>query len=85
MGEATIPPIQHVKAVLGLDEAEFLRRAGISATIFERRSAAGGMVSGSIPGYRAADRAVQAEDFERAAAIRDRIHELEPEAGEAPH
>lgn len=31
------------------------------------------------------DRAVQAEDFERAAAIRDRIQELEPEAGEATH
>jgi protein arginine kinase activator len=31
------------------------------------------------------DRAVQAEDFERAAAIRDRIQELEPEAGGATH
>ena len=25
VGEATIPPIQHVNAVLGIDEAEFLR------------------------------------------------------------
>ncbi|PWB70437.1 MAG: putative selenate reductase subunit YgfK [Holophagae bacterium] len=42
----------------GLAAAEFLARAGIAVTVFEARSASGGMVSGSIPGFRAGRDAV---------------------------
>jgi putative selenate reductase len=45
----------------GLAAAEFLRRAGMMVTVFEGRSAAGGMVSGSIPGYRAAEQVVESD------------------------
>jgi putative selenate reductase len=46
----------------GLGAATFLARAGISVTIFEARSARGGMVSATIPDYRAAAQAVE-RDF----------------------
>jgi len=42
----------------GLGAATFLARAGIEVTIFEARSASGGMVSATIPDYRAATHAV---------------------------
>ena len=42
----------------GLGAATFLARAGIHVTIFEARSASGGMVSATIPDYRAAAHAV---------------------------
>jgi putative selenate reductase len=42
----------------GLGAATFLARAGISVTIFEARPASGGMVSATIPDYRAAIHAV---------------------------
>ena len=42
----------------GLSAANFLARAGIEVTIFEARSASGGMVSATIPDYRAAAHAV---------------------------
>jgi putative selenate reductase len=42
----------------GLATAEFLTRSGIPATIFEARSKSGGMVSGTIPGFRASPEAV---------------------------
>ena len=42
----------------GLGAATFLARAGIKVTIFEARSASGGMVSATIPDYRAATHAV---------------------------
>jgi putative selenate reductase len=46
----------------GLGAATFLARAGISVTIFEARTARGGMVSATIPDYRAAAQAVE-RDF----------------------
>ena len=42
----------------GLGAATFLARAGIAVTIFEARPASGGMVSATIPDYRAATHAV---------------------------
>jgi putative selenate reductase len=42
----------------GLGAATFLARAGIAVTIFEARSASGGMVSATIPDYRAAAHAI---------------------------
>ncbi len=48
----------------GLATAEFLNRRGIGVTIFESRAAAGGMVTGTIPGYRAASQVVE-EDLQR--------------------
>lgn len=43
----------------GLAAAEFLARAGIAVTVFEARSTSGGMVTGSIPGFRAGREAVE--------------------------
>ena len=51
----------------GLSAAEFLRRAGFAVTVFEARSASGGMVSGSIPGFRTGREAVD-RDIGRLAA-----------------
>jgi putative selenate reductase len=42
----------------GLGAATFLARAGVAVTIFEARPASGGMVSATIPDYRAATHAV---------------------------
>ena len=42
----------------GLSAARFLRRFGFEATIFEARPSSGGMVSGTIPGFRAASEVV---------------------------
>ncbi len=39
----------------GLSAAYFLLQAGYSVTVFESRAYAGGMVSGTIPGYRASN------------------------------
>ena len=47
----------------GLSAAYFLARAGQAVTLFEARAYAGGMVSGSIPGYRAVA-AVIAQDLD---------------------
>ena len=46
----------------GLSTTFFLRQAGFPVTVFEARPYAGGMVSGSIPGYRAT-RAVIEQDM----------------------
>jgi len=43
----------------GLAAAAFLARAGVSVTIFEARDEGGGMVSATIPGYRAAPEAIR--------------------------
>jgi putative selenate reductase len=43
----------------GLGAASFLARAGIGVTIFESRPESGGMVSATIPGYRAASHAIE--------------------------
>ncbi len=48
----------------GLAAATFLARAGRSVTVFEARPASGGMVSATIPDYRAARHAVE-RDLER--------------------
>jgi putative selenate reductase len=42
----------------GLSAASFLVRAGARATVFEARPASGGMVSATIPGYRADQRVI---------------------------
>jgi putative selenate reductase len=42
----------------GLAAATFLARSGIQVTIFEARAAGGGMVSGTIPGFRASQAAI---------------------------
>jgi len=55
----------------GLAAAEFLARAGIAVAVFEARSASGGMVSGSIPGFRAGRDAVD-RDLSWIAADRHR-------------
>ena len=47
----------------GLSAAYFLARAGQAVTLFEARAYAGGMVAGSIPGYRAVA-AVIAQDLD---------------------
>jgi putative selenate reductase len=52
----------------GLSAATFLARAGVPVTIFEARSTTGGMVSGTIPGYRAAPAAID-QDLERVHAL----------------
>ena len=49
-----------------------LARAGVRSTIFEARSASGGMVSATIPGYRASAAAV-ARDLEAVAALGVRV------------
>ena len=51
----------------GLSAAYFLARAGYAVTVLEARAYAGGMVSGSIPGYRAIA-AVIAQDLDRVLA-----------------
>jgi len=48
----------------GLAAASFLARAGRSVTVFEARPASGGMVSATIPDYRAAHHAVE-RDLDR--------------------
>jgi putative selenate reductase len=53
----------------GLAAAEFLARAGIAVTVFEARSSSGGMVSGSIPGFRAGHDAVNHDLSSLAAGI----------------
>ena len=52
----------------GLGAATFLARAGIAVTIFEARPASGGMVSATIPDYRAATHAVN-RDFDHIRAL----------------
>ncbi len=52
----------------GLAAATFLARAGRRVTIFEAREATGGMVSATIPDYRAASHAV-ARDLQRIEAL----------------
>ncbi|MDD4734824.1 MAG: putative selenate reductase subunit YgfK [Kiritimatiellae bacterium] len=42
----------------GLAAADFLRRAGFPVTLFEEREYSGGMVQGTIPGYRATQQAI---------------------------
>jgi putative selenate reductase len=62
--EAVIPDNSAPKVAVigggpcGLGAATFLARAGIAVTIFEARPASGGMVSATIPDYRAAAHAV---------------------------
>ncbi len=43
----------------GLSVAYFLTQAGYSVTVFEARAYPGGMVSGTIPGYRATNEAIE--------------------------
>jgi putative selenate reductase len=65
---AAAPPVAVVGAgPCGLAAASFLARARRAVTVFEAREAAGGMVSATIPGYRASSAAV-ARDLERVAA-----------------
>lgn len=52
----------------GLAAASFLARARRPVTIFEARTASGGMVSDTIPGYRAAREAIE-RDLQRVAAL----------------
>jgi putative selenate reductase len=52
----------------GLGAATFLARAGHPVTIFEARAASGGMVSATIPGYRAPARSVDS-DLDRIVAL----------------
>jgi putative selenate reductase len=52
----------------GLSAAVLLARAGVPVTVFEARPATGGMVSGTIPGYRASAAAID-QDLERVAAL----------------
>jgi putative selenate reductase len=52
----------------GLGAATFLARAGIAVTIFEALPASGGMVSATIPDYRAATHAVN-RDFDHLRAL----------------
>jgi putative selenate reductase len=62
------PPVAVVGAgPCGLAAAVFLARARRAVTVFEAREEAGGMVSATIPGYRASNAAV-ARDLERVAA-----------------
>lgn len=52
----------------GLGAAYFLATAGYAVTVFEKRAYAGGMVSGSIPGYRATTGVIH-QDLERLKAL----------------
>ncbi len=52
----------------GLAAASFLARARRPVTVFEARTASGGMVSDTIPGYRAAREAIE-RDLQRVAAL----------------
>ena len=52
----------------GLAAATFLRRAGVAVTVFEAGRETGGMVSATIPGYRAEPGAVR-RDLDAAAAL----------------
>jgi putative selenate reductase len=62
----------------GLGAATFLARTGIAVTIFEARPAGGGMVSATIPDYRAATHAVDRDiDYLRALGVELRYdHEV---------
>ena len=72
-GPAALDPGQAGIAVVGggpcgLAAATFLARAGHRVVIFEARPASGGMVSATIPDYRAAGRAVE-QDLEHIRAL----------------
>jgi putative selenate reductase len=60
--DTPVPSAQKVAVIgggpCGLGAATFLARADIAVTIFESRPTSGGMVSATIPDYRAATRAV---------------------------
>ena len=59
-GRSQGPPVAVVGGgPCGLAAATFLARAGRSVTVFEARPASGGMVSATIPDYRAAHHAVE--------------------------
>jgi putative selenate reductase len=68
-GDATSPDASAPKVAIigggpcGVGAATFLARAGIAVTIFEARPASGGMVTATIPDYRAASHAVN-RDFD---------------------
>jgi putative selenate reductase len=67
----------------GLSAASFLARVGVLVTVFEARPASGGMVSATIPGYRATQRAVD-QDLVRLEALGVEIrhgHRIGPESG----
>jgi putative selenate reductase len=54
----------------GLGAATFLARAGFAVTVFESRAEGGGMVSATIPGYRAASHAIDRDlDHVRALGV----------------
>jgi putative selenate reductase len=55
----------------GLAAATFLARAGRPVTVFEARPESGGMVSDTIPGYRAAHEAIE-RDLQRVGRARGR-------------
>ncbi|MCG6948438.1 MAG: putative selenate reductase subunit YgfK [Acidobacteria bacterium] len=57
----------------GIGAATFLARTGIAVTIFEGRPASGGMVSATIPEYRAAQRAIE-RDLEFLRALGVEVH-----------
>jgi putative selenate reductase len=52
----------------GVSAASFLARSGVPVTVFEARPFTGGMVSGTIPGYRASPAAID-QDLARVAAL----------------
>jgi putative selenate reductase len=68
-GEVTTPDMSAPKVAIvgggpcGLGAATFLARVGIAVTVFEARPEPGGMVTATIPDYRAASHAVK-RDFD---------------------